>query len=173
MSKLLSKEEAMQKFGISDLRTFNTGDFIQIMSSFDKMDPEVLKELIGQIPNFLNFAKESMVIIKDSYEQLAKSDNESLDKVFVSYDLLIDSLNENLQDAELTIDQKLEISQMIRDIIHDKEDLHFKQQEKRHELYKQIATGVLSATIAIVGILTGVSMNKSSANNPKHIDNHS
>lgn len=26
---------------------------------------------------------------------------------------------------------------------------------------------------AIVGILTGVSMNKSSANNPKHIDNHS
>lgn len=62
---------------------------------------------------------------------------------------------------------------MIRDIIHDKEDLHFKQQEKRHELYKQIATGVLSATIAIVGILTGVSMNKSSTNNPKHIDNHS
>lgn len=163
----------MQKFGISDLRTFNTGDFIQIMSSFDKMDPEVLKELIGQIPNFLNFAKESMVIIKDSYEQLAKSDNESLDKVFASYDLLIDLLNENLQDAELTIDQKLEISQMIRDIIRDKEDLHFKQQEKRHELYKQIATGVLSATIAIVGILTGVSMNKSSTNNPKHIDNHS
>lgn len=163
----------MQKFGISDLRTFNTGDFIQIMSSFDKMDPEVLKELIGQIPNFLNFAKESMVIIKDSYEQLAKSDDESLDKVFASYDLLIDSLNENLQDAELTIDQKLEIYQMIRDIIHDKEDLHFKQQEKRHELYKQIATGVLSATVAIVGILTGVSMNKSSANNPKHIDNHS
>ena len=163
----------MQKFGISDLRTFNTGDFIQIMSSFDKMDPEVLKELIGQIPNFLNFAKDSIVIIKDSYEQLAKSDNESLDKVFASYDLLIDSLNENLQDEELTIDQKLEISQMIQDIIHDKEDLHFKQQEKRHELYKQIATGVLSATIAIVGILTGVSMNKSSANNPKHIDNHS
>lgn len=163
----------MQKFGISDLRTFNTGDFIQIMSSFDKMDPEVLKELIGQIPNFLNFAKESMVIIKDSYEQLAKSDNESLDKVFASYDLLIDLLNENLQDAELTIDQKLEISQMIRDIIRDKEDLHFKQQEKRHELYKQIATGVLSATVAIVGILTGVSMNKSSANNPKHINNHS
>lgn len=163
----------MQKFGISDLRTFNTGDFIQIMSSFDKMDPEVLKELIGQIPNFLNFAKESMVIIKDSYEQLAKSDNESLDKVFASYDLLIDSLNENLQDEELTIDQKLEISQMIRDIIHDKEDLHFEQQEKRHELYKQIATGVLSATVAIVGILTGVSMNKSSSNNPKHIDNHS
>ena len=163
----------MQKFGISDLRTFNTGDFIQIMSSFDKMDPEVLKELIGQIPNFLNFVKESMVIIKDSYEQLAKSDNESFDKVFASYDLLIDSLNENLQDEELNIDQKLEISQMIRDIIHDKEDLHFKQQEKRHELYKQIATGVLSATVAIVGILTGVSMNKSSANNPKHIDNHS
>ena len=118
----------MQKFGISDLRTFNTGDFIQIMSSFNKMDPEVLKELIGQIPNFLNFAKESMIIIKDSYEQLAKSDNESLDKVFASYDLLIDSLNENLQDEELTIDQKLEISQMIQDIIHDKEDLHFKQQ---------------------------------------------
>lgn len=62
---------------------------------------------------------------------------------------------------------------MIRDIIHDKEDLHFKQQEKRHELYKQIATGILLATVAIVGILTGVSMNKSSANNPKHIDNHS
>lgn len=163
----------MQKFGISDLRTFNTGDFIQIMSSFDKMDPEVLKELIGQIPNFLNFAKESMIIIKDSYEQLAKSDNESLDKVFASYDLLINSLNENLQDEELTIDQKLEISQMIRDIIHDKEDLHFKQQEKRHELYKQIATGVLSATVAIVGILTGVSMNKSSSNNPKHIDTQS
>lgn len=40
-------------------------------------------------------------------------------------------------------------------------------------LYKQIVTGVLSATVAIVGILTGVSMNKSSANNPKHIDNHS
>lgn len=170
MSNLLTKEEAMKKFGITDLRTFNTKDFIQIMSSFDKMDPTVLKELIGQIPNFLDFAKESAVMIKDSYKDTLKSDDESLNKVYASYDLLIDSLNEDLQDEELSLDQKFEISKMIRNLIHDKEDLHFRQQEKRHELYKQIAGGVLTATVCVIGILSGTSLIKSSPSNPKHDD---
>lgn len=172
MNKLLSKEEAMQKFGISDLRTFNTNDFIQIMSSFDKMDPTVLKELIGQIPNFLNFAHESAITIKETFSEVNNADSESLNRIYASYDLLIDSLNENLQDEELSIEQKIEICRMIHDLIRDKEDLHKYQVEKRHELYKQIAQGVLAASVAVVGILTGVSMSKSGPNNPKH-DNQS
>lgn len=168
MNNLLTKEEAMNKFGIDDLRKFNTNDFINIMSSLDRMDPEVAKELIGQIPNFLTFAKESAMAIKESYETTLKSDDDSLNKIYASYDLLIDSLNEDLQDNELSLDEKFELSKMIRDLIHDKEELHFKQQEKRHELYKTIAGGVLTTVLGVVGILAGVNMTKSK--NPEHKD---
>lgn len=170
MNDLLTKEEAMKKFGISDLRKFNTKDFIKVMSSLDKMDPTVAKELIGQIPNFLNFAQESAKSIKESYKDTLKSDDESLNKIYISYDLLIDSLNEDLQDGELSLDEKFEISKMIRDLIHDKEELHFKQMEKRHELFKTITGGVLAATACVVGILSGVSMIKTNSDDISHDD---
>lgn len=170
MNDLLTKEEAMKKFGITDLRKFNTKDFIKVMSSIDKMDPEVAKELIGQIPNFLNFAKETVTTIKDSYKDVLKADDESLNKIYASYDLLIDSLNENLQDEELSLDEKFEVSKMIRDIIHDKEDLHFKQMEKRHELFGKIAAGAIGAAAVVIGVLTGNSIIKSNSENPTHDD---
>lgn len=170
MSNLLTKEQAMKKFGIDDLRKFNTKDFIKVMSSLDKMDPSVAKELIGQIPNFLNFAQESAMAIKESYKDTLKADDESLNRIYASYDLLIDSLNEDLQDGELSLDEKFEISKMIRDLIHDKEDLHFKQQEKRHELFKSVATGVLTASVAIIALLSGSSMIKSNSEDPYHED---
>lgn len=168
MSDYLTKEQAMRKFGIDDLRKFNTKDFIKVMSSIDKMDPEVAKELIGQIPNFIKFAQEAAVSIKESYETTLKSDDDSLNKIYASYDLLIDSLNEDLQDGELSLDEKFEISKLIRDLIHDKEDLHFKQQEKRHELYFKIVGGVLTTVIGVVGILAGVNVSKT--DKPEHED---
>lgn len=173
MKNLLTKEQAMKKFGITDLREFNTKDFIKVMSSIDKMDPEVAKELIGQIPNFLSFAKETVTNIKESYTEVLKADDESLNKIYASYDLLIDSLNENLQDKELSLDEKFEISKMIRDIIHDKEDLHFKQLEKRHELFAKIATGAIAATAVVVGLLSGSSLIKSNSEDPTHEDTYS
>jgi len=173
MSNLLTKEEAMKKFGIDDLRKFNTKDFIQIMSSFDKMDPTVVKELIGKIPNFLDYAKESAIVVKDTYKDTLKSDDDSLNKIYASYDLLIDSLNKDLQDEELSLDQKFEIAKLIRDVIHNKEELHFKQQEKRHELYKQIAGGVLAAAVCVIGVLSGASLTKGSSDSPTHDDDYS
>lgn len=170
MQELLTKEQAMKKFGIDDLRKFNSKDFIKLMSSLDKMDPAVAKELIGQIPNFLGFARESTTTIKESFGEVLKADDESLNKIYASYDILIDSLNENLKDGELSLDEKFQISQMIRDLIHDKEELHFKQVEKRHELIKTVTTGILGVTVGVIGILSGVSMIKTNSNDPNHED---
>lgn len=170
MNQMLTKEEAMRKFGIDDLRKFNTKDFIKVMSSIDKMDPEVAKELIAQIPNFLNFAQDAAKSIKESYTETLKSDNESLNKVYASYDLLIDSLNADLKDGELSLDEKFEISNLIRDLIHDKEDLHFKQQQERHELFKSIAKGVCVTAVAIVGLLSGAEFVKHGNNEISHDD---
>lgn len=170
MSDLLTKEEAMTLFGIKDMRTFNTKDFINIMSSLDMMNPEVAKELIAQIPNFLGFAKESLESIKDMYSETLASDDKSLNQIYASYDLIIETLNDSLKDGELSLDEKVQISGMIRDLIHDKEALHFKQQTKRHDLFKNIAKGVGVAAVAIIAILSGSNINSSSGNIPKHKD---
>lgn len=173
MSKILTKEQAMKKFGIEDLRKFNSKDFIKLVSSIDRMDPEVAKELIAQIPNFLNFAKEGLVSVKDSFEKISKSDDESIKSIYESYDLIIESLNNELRDGELSLDEKLEISRMIRDFIHDKEEAHFRQQEQRHELFKSFAKGVGVACLGIVAILGGSEIAKGISENPEHDDDYS
>lgn len=170
MNNLLTREEAMKCFGIDDLRKFNTKDFIKVMSSIDKMDPEVAKELIGQIPNFLSFARETATSIKESYKDTLDADEKSLNRIYASYDLLIDSLNEDLKDGELSLDEKFELSKLIRDLIHDKEDLHFKQVEKRHELFKTIAVGAVAIATSVIGILSGVSMIKTGPEDINHED---
>lgn len=170
MSTLLTKEQAMKKFGIDDLRKFNTGDFIKIMSSIDKMDPEVAKELIGQIPNFLSFVKESANMVKDAYDSTLKSDDESLKNVYASYDLLINTLNDSLSDGELSLDEKFEISKIVRDLIHDKQELHFKQQERRNEIFKTVVQGVGAVVVGVVAILSGTSMIKSKPKDVTHDD---
>lgn len=167
---MLTKEQAMKKFGINDLRKFNSKDFIKLMSSLDKMDPTVAKELIGQIPNFLGFAQESATAIKESYKEVLNSDDESLNRVYASYDILIDSLNENLKDGELSLDEKFEISHIIRDLIHDKEELHFKQVEKRHELVRTVIGSVIGAGLGVIGILSGISIIKTQSDDPSHDD---
>lgn len=172
MSNLLTKEEAMRKFGIDDLRTFNSNDFIKLMSSIDRMDPSVAKELIAQIPNFLNFAKDGLSSVKDSYEKTLKSDDESLNSIYKNYDLIIETLNNEIKDGELSLNEKLEISHMIRDFIHDKEEIHFRQQEQRHELFKSFAKGVGVALLGVLAILGGSEVVKGIDIDPKH-DNQS
>lgn len=167
MSDMLTKEEAMRKFGIDDLRTFNTQDFISIMSSMDKMSPEMFKELVAQIPNFLTFAKDTVNTMNDSFKKTMDSDDESLNQIYSSYDLLINSLSSDLTDSELSLDEKILLSQQIRDLIHDKEELHLIQQEKRHTLLANIAKTTCVAAVAIVGMLAGVNISKGN-DTPKH-----
>lgn len=166
----MTKEQAMHKYKIDDLREFDTNDFIKVMSALDKIDPEVAKELIAQIPNFLTHATESLNIIKESYEATIKEDSESLKSVYQSYDLIIETLNTAMKDGELSIDEKIAISNLIRDLIKDKQEAHFLNQKKRHELYKDVATKILIATTAIVGALSGLSMIKKSGELPTHDD---
>lgn len=162
MSRLMTKEEAMHKYGIDDMRKFNTKDFIKIMSSLDKMDPEVVKELIGQIPNFLNFANETTTTLKESFDKTIKSDDESLNSIYANYDSLIGVLTSNLEEDDLSLDDKLKISSLISDLIHQKEETHFKQQQRRHELFKTIAISVSCIAVAAIALLSGGEISKSS-----------
>lgn len=168
---LMTKEQAMRKYGIDDLRKFNTKDFIKVMSSLDKMDPEVVKELIAQIPNFLSFATEASNSIKESFEKTLSSDNDSLKSVYASYDLIIETLTSDLKDGDLSLDEKLQISHLIADFIHAKEEAHFKQQQKRHDLFKTFTVGVAGVAIAVLALLSGGEITKGKDSLPKHDDN--
>lgn len=163
----------MRKYGIDDLRKFNTKDFIKVMSSLDKMDPEVVKELIGQIPNFLAFATDASNSIKESYEKILKSDDESIQSVYASYDLIIETLTLDLKDGDLSLDEKLEISRLIAEFIHAKEEAHFRQQQKRHELLKTLVVGIGGIAVAAVALLSGGEISKGTSDSqPKHDNNN-
>lgn len=135
-------------------------NIIEVAKNFDESKIEETKMIINQIPEFLNIAREGASQLSKSYDNVLEIDSASLNKVNASYDLLINSLNDNLIDEELTFDQKIEIVRLMRDIIHDQEDFNNSQMEKRHELYKQIAGGVLTAAVSIIGIISNVSRNK-------------
>lgn len=89
-------------------------------SMIDKMDPEVAKKALEQFPDFANTTKEMLVEYKNTLDKSLESNRESVQTFYNSCNSMIESLQKQLEDKNLTfeerkyiIDTMLEISKMM------------------------------------------------------------
>lgn len=141
MSRSLTEQKVLRKLNIEDFRHLTKDKVITIASMLDKMDPEVAKKALEQFPEFSNTAKEMLVGYKETLDKGLESNKESVQLYYESCKSVIESLQKQLDDQNLSfeerkyiIDKMFEISKMIG--------------EKDSENKKFIATMTVIGTVA-------------------------
>nr|WP_303664663.1 hypothetical protein [Ruminococcus bromii] len=120
MGRSLTEQKVLKKLGIEDFRHLTKDKVIKMASMIDKMDPEVAKKALEQFPDFANTTKEMLVEYKNTLDKSLESNRESVQTFYNSCNSMIESLQKQLEDKNLTfeerkyiIDTMLEISKMM------------------------------------------------------------
>ncbi len=151
MSRALTEQKVLKKLGIEDFRHLTKDKVITMASMLDKMDPEVAKKAIEQFPQFSNTMKEILHDYKDSLDKALEDNSESVGSYYSSCDVIISSLQKELDKEELSFEEKKYIIDKMIEVNKMKGD-------KDSENKKFIATMGLIGGIAVcvvASILTG------------------
>ena len=120
MGRPLTEQKVLRKLNIEDFRHLTKDKVITMASMLDKMEPEVAKKALEQFPEFSNTAKEMLVGYKDTLDKGLESNRESVQSYYDSCKSIIEVLQKQLDDENLSfeerkyiVDKMLEISRMM------------------------------------------------------------
>ena len=151
---MMSEAKVLKKLDITDFRHLTKDKVIKMVSMLDKMDPEVAKKALEQFPEFANTTKEMLSEYKESLDKGLESNNESVKAVYNTYSAIIVSLQNELENENLTFEQKKYIIEQMKDVAEkvDKKDT----ENKRFIAgMATLATIVVGSTVAIMTSVLG------------------
>jgi len=119
MSRPLTEQQVLKKLKIEDFRHLTKDKVIAMASILDKMDPEVAKKALEQFPDFAKTMKEVLIEYRESIDILLKENGNSVKSYYDSCDVVLSSLQKELDREELTfenrkyiIDKMMEVNQL-------------------------------------------------------------
>ena len=127
---------------------------IKMASMLDKMDPEVAKKALEQFPEFAGTTKEILADYKKTLDKGIESNNESLTKVYDTYNAIIASLQKELEKEDLSFEQKEYIIEQMKDIA-DKVDKKDTENRKFIALMASLASAAALGIVAVIASALG------------------
>lgn len=155
MNRSWDEQKVLNKLGIEDFRHADKNTLIEFVSKIDKIDPEVAKKLIQQIPEFASLAKESVNSLTETFNKLIDSDDNMSHKVVESYNLILKALDDILSKDDLLFEEKREVidrMETICDKIRQADIDHKKANLAKGAL---VVGGVIGGLIPVIGALGG------------------
>lgn len=146
---MMSEAKVLKKLNITDFRHLTKDKVIKMASMLDRVDPEVAKKALEQFPDFSKTVKEMLEEYKELLEKGLKSNDESVKAVYDSYNAIIASLQKELENEDLSFEQRMCIIEKMKEIAEKKD-------EKDTENKRFIAGLVAMATFAIGGAVAWV-----------------
>ena len=152
---MITETEALKSLDISDFRHPTKDTMIKMVSMLDQMDPEVAEKILEQFPEFASTARGILTEYKELLDEGLKSNNESIKNVYDTYNTIIVSLRKELENEDLTFEQKKYIIEQMKEIagIIYKKDTENKKFITK--LFKITAAVVVSAVFAVASPLGG------------------
>jgi hypothetical protein len=151
---MMSEEKVLKKLDIVDFRHLTKDMVIKMASMLDKMDPEVAKKALEQFPEFANTTKEMLKDYKESLDKGLELNNESVAKVYDSYNAIITALQKELENENLSFEQKKYIIEQMKEVAEkvDKKDT----ENKRFIAgMATLAAIVVGGTVAVLASVLG------------------
>lgn len=116
MTYKLTEQKVLKKLGISDFRHLTKAKVINLASMLDNMDPEVAKKALDQFPDFSKISKELLLEFNDTLKKGLESNDKSMQNVYNVYNSIIISLQKELENENLSFEQKKYIIEKMNDI---------------------------------------------------------
>ena len=151
---MMSEAKVLKKLDIADFRHLTKDKVIKMASMLDKMDPEVAKKALEQFPEFANTTKEMLSEYKESLDKGLESNNESVKAVYDTYNAIIAPLQKELENENLTFEQKKYIIEQMKDVA-EKVDQKDTENKRFIAGMATLATIVVGGTVAVLASVLG------------------
>lgn len=115
MARTLSEQKVLKKLGIPDFRHMTKDKIVAFATMLPKMDSEVARKALEQFPEFAKTATEIVSYYKEMIEKGFDYNDASVKSFYLTCDAIIEILNEQLKDGNLTFEEKqIVIDKMIK-----------------------------------------------------------
>ena len=145
MSKLLSEQAVKKKLGIDDFRHLTKDKIISLASMIHRMDPEVAKKALEQFPKFSETTSDILKDYRTTLDKGLESNAESVKVYYDSCNTIIQALERELENEELTFDERKYILEQMRYVA---EMIGEKDSENKRFIATMAALGGLVVTVA-------------------------
>lgn len=152
MGRPLTEQQVLKKLKIEDFRHLTKDKVIAMASMLDKMDPEVAKKALEQFPEFSKTMKEVLNEYKESLDKLLKENGDSVKSYYDSCDVILGTLQKELDRDELTFDDRKYIIDKMMEVNQMK---GMKDSENKKFLATLAMCGVAAVTV-VAGTLAAV-----------------
>lgn len=158
--KPLNKEEALKKLGVESFEELPEGKVKKFIKLLPKMDPEVAKAALAQVPEFAKTAREVIVSFKEVTLKGLQINADNSKSFNESCDTIINALTEELKNENLTQEQKNEIANQIIELLKLKDKRHKEDKEYVMNIVKTVGDvavkvlGIVAVVIIAVGSAT-------------------
>lgn len=155
LNKKISEEQALELLKIGSFKKLPADKIKDFSMLLTKMDTEVAKSALSQIPQFTKFASEIVTTFKEAEDGLRKDNAENIKDFNESCDLVIEYLNKLANKRWISFKNK---KMIIEEMIKILEIKGRKDTENKEWLAKMSSSmkSIVGAVAAIVGGIIGI-----------------
>lgn len=154
-NKLVTEEQVKSMLGIESFRSIPKEKIIEFVSSIPDMDKEVAVKCIEQFPEFKDSANTMVAHLVNTCDAVLKDDEANRDTTVETYKIILNTLEDQLKEPEISLSEKQEIIDKMVDVADKVADLERDARGFRKHLVNVIG-GVASFALAVGGALLGV-----------------
>lgn len=151
MAKSLTEQKVLKKLGIPDFRHMTKEKIVAFATMLPRMDPEVAKKALEQFPEFAKTATEIVSYYKEMIEKGFDYNDASVKSFYLTCDAIIETLNEQLKDGNLTFEEKQIVIDKMIELAKMKAD---KDTENKHFISDILGKATVGVGIVVAAVAT-------------------
>lgn len=153
MARSLTEQKVLKKLGIPDFRHMTKEKIVAFATMLPKMDPEVAKKALDQFPEFAKTATEIVSYYKEVVEKGFDYNDASVKSFHLTCDSIIETLNEQLKDGNLSFEEKQIIIDKMIELAKMKADKDTENKQFIVDTLKGVGLFALGAVASIATVL--------------------
>lgn len=153
MSRTLTEQKVLKKLGIPDFRHMTKDKIVQFASVLPRMDPEVAKKALEQFPEFAKSATEIVSYYRDVVYKGFDENTTSVNSFYAMCDAINNTLREQLQDENLTFEEKSVIVDKMIELAKMKAEKDTENKKFISGVIGKVTLGISIAVGAIAAVL--------------------
>ena len=157
MARSLTEQKVLKKLRLPDFRHMTKDKIVAFATMLPKMDPEVAKKALEQFPEFAKTATEIVSYYKELVEKGLDYNDASVKSFYLTCDSIIDTLNEQLKDGNLSFQEKQIIIDKMIELAKMKSDKDTENKQFIVDILKGagwFALGVIASIATTLGVQT-------------------
>lgn len=162
MNRTLTEANVLKKLDIEDFRHLTKDKVITMASMLDRMDPEVAKKALEQFPEFAKTTKEMLIEYKDTLDKGLQNNKDSVQAYYDACQSIIDSLQKQLENNDLSFEQRKEIIDQMLEIT---KMMGIKDTENKKFIVRMAMWGAAAIGVTVMALASALGGNSEISSN--------